>query len=123
MALKGGMPWWKYVANIILTKIANLILKLRLTEYHSGFRAYSKAALNSIDYVKNSNSFVFDTQIIIQLKLAGMKIIEVPITTRYFPEASTIGFTKSLSYGISILTNLLKYLAFKIGFIKHYNNQ
>ena len=91
----------------------NLILGLRLTEYHSGFRAYSKKVLTALPLKENSNDFVFDTEIIIQLKVNGFLIKEIPIATRYFKEASMIGFGKSLAYGLAILKTLLAYLLFK----------
>ena len=113
-ALAGGMPYWKYLANIFLTKIENLVLGLKLTEYHSGFRAYSRKVLQTLPLEKNSNDFVFDTQIIVQLKVNGFKIKEVPIKTKYFPEASMIGLIKSLKYGLTILGVLGHYLLFKV---------
>ncbi len=108
-ALKGGMPIWKFVANIILTKISNLILRTELTEFHSGFRAYDCSVFDIIDIENNSDNFVFDTQIIIQLADKGIKIKEIPISTRYFPQASQIGFIASVRYGLSILYNLFLY--------------
>ncbi|MDD5290329.1 MAG: glycosyltransferase family 2 protein [Patescibacteria group bacterium] len=114
-AREGGMPFWKYLANIFLTKLENLFLGLHLTEYHSGFRAYSRAALESINFSANSNSFVFDTEIIIQLKIKKLKIWEVPISTSYFKEASMIGFGASVKYGFSILKNMGEYLMFRMG--------
>lgn len=108
-ALKGGMPQWKYWGNIFLTKIANLILNLNLSEYHSGFRAYSRKYLESIPFELNSDNFVFDTEIIIQGKINNFKIQEVPITTRYFKEASMIGFRDSLIYALNFLKVLIKY--------------
>lgn len=114
-AINGEMPWWKFLANIFLTKLENLILGLNLTEYHSGFRAYSGKVLKNLPLEKNSNDFVFDTQIIVQLKVNNYKIKEIPIKTRYFPEASMVGFKRSLHYGFSILLVLLQYLMFKIG--------
>jgi glycosyltransferase involved in cell wall biosynthesis len=114
-AIDGGMPFWKYIANIFLTKIENLILGLRLTEYHSGFRAYSRNALENIHFLANSNGFVFDTEIIIQLKIKKLKILEVPISTSYFKEASMIGFFASVKYGFSILKNMGEYLMFRMG--------
>lgn len=113
-ALKGGMPYWKYVANIFLTTIENLILRLHLTEYHSGFRAYSKKALQQINFQANSNNFVFDTEIIIQLKIHKLKIQEVPISTRYFKDASMVGFKSGTIYGLSILKTLGQYILFKL---------
>jgi glycosyltransferase involved in cell wall biosynthesis len=119
-AREGGMPFWKYLANIFLTKLENWILGLRLTEYHSGFRAYSSHALANVNFNANVDGFVFDTEIIIQLKIKKMKILEVPISTRYFKEASMIGFLASVKYGFSILRNMGEYLLFKMG-IKKYN--
>ncbi len=113
-ALSGGMPLWKYLANIALTTLENLVLGLRLTEYHSGFRAYSARALQSINWQVNSDDFVFDTEIIIQLKVKGYRIQEVPITTRYFKGASMISFRRSVQYGLSILVNLAQYLLFRL---------
>jgi len=108
-ALAGGMPRWKWLANLALTKLENFILGLNLTEYHSGFRAYSRKVLE-LPIELNSDNFVFDTEIIVQIKLAGMRIQEIPITTRYFPEASMIGFWRSVRYGLSILIVMLKYI-------------
>lgn len=109
-ALKGGMPLWKHNANILLTALENVILQTYLTEYHSGFRAYHRRVLERIPIHLNSDGFVFDTEIIVQLLIHGFKIEEVPIQTRYFDEASTIGFWPSLWYGLQILKTLLKYL-------------
>jgi glycosyltransferase involved in cell wall biosynthesis len=117
-ALKGGMPYWKFIANIFLTKVENFILANDLTEYHSGFRAYDKKVLQ-LPLDLNSDDFVFDTEIIVQMKVAGLKIQEIPITTKYFPEASQIGFKRSVEYGFAILNVLKKYLLFKFG-IKEY---
>lgn len=113
-AREGGMPWWKYWANIFLTKIENLVLRLHLTEYHSGFRAYHKKILQIIPFDLNSNDFVFDTEIIIQLKIHKFKIKEIPITTRYFKDASSVGFKKSVDYGLSILKSLGNYILTKL---------
>lgn len=109
-ALKGGMPWWKYAANIALTQIENLALGLRLSEYHSGFRAYSRTVLQALALESNSDNFVFDTEIIIQLKHAGFRIREIPIPTRYFKDASSIGLGRSIEYGLSIFATLWSYL-------------
>jgi hypothetical protein len=113
-AIKGGMPIWKFLANKILTSLANLVLRLGLTEYHSGFRAYTRQALERLPFRLNSNDFVFDTEIIIQLKIADLKIVELPISTRYFPAASMIGLSRSIAYGLSILANLFKYILFRV---------
>jgi len=108
-ALKGGMPWWKYVANIALTKIGNLSLGTELSEFHSGLRAYDMAVFDEIDIERNSDNFVFDTQIIIQMADKKMKFGEVPIKTRYFKDASMIGLGPSVRYGLGILNNLFLY--------------
>lgn len=108
-ALRGGMPWWKYLANILLTKFGNLFLGTSLTEYHSGFRAYSKNVFDKIDLDKNSNNFVFDTHIIIQLVHNNLKMAEVPIETRYFDEASQISFKRSVRYGLGIIKSITLY--------------
>jgi glycosyltransferase involved in cell wall biosynthesis len=119
-ALGGGMPYWKFAANIFLTKIENLILNLNLTEYHSGLRAYSSKVLQRLPLNENSDDFVFDTEIIVQMKIFGLsRIKEIPIPTKYFPEASMIGFWRSTKYGFAILNVLIKYLFFKSG-IKNY---
>ncbi|MBI3046089.1 MAG: glycosyltransferase family 2 protein [Candidatus Harrisonbacteria bacterium] len=117
-ALAGGMPYWKFIANIFLTKFENLVVGTNLSEYHSGFRAYSRKVLE-LPLELNSDDFVFDTEIIVQMKIAGAKIREVPIITRYFPEASMIGFMRSIKYGFAILAVLLRYLLFRFG-IKNY---
>lgn len=109
-ARKGGMPLWKYCANIFLTRLGNLVLGLALTEYHSGFRAYTRAALESVPFTENSDAFIFDTQIIIQMKLAKKSILEIPIPTYYFKEASSIGVRKSIVYGLHFLYELACYL-------------
>lgn len=108
-ALAGGMPKWKFVFNILLTKIANFFLKTNFTELHSGFRAYDKKIFDLIDIEGNSDNFVFDTQIIIQLAAQGVKIKEISISTRYFPEASQIGLKASINYGLGILYNIFLY--------------
>ena len=113
-AMEGGMPLWKYLANIFLTKIENLFLGLKLTEYHSGFRAYHSKILRTIPFKSFSDDFVFDTEIIIQLKIHKFKIREIPITTRYFKDASMIGFKESLQYGLNILEALFSYFLSKI---------
>ena len=117
-ALAGGMPYWKFVSNIFLTKLENLILGYNLSEYHSGFRAYSKKVME-LPLELNSNDFVFDTEIIVQIKIANMKIGEVPISTKYFPEASQISFKRSVRYGLAILNVMRKYLLFKFKIKKY----
>ncbi len=117
-ALEGGMPMWKHNANILLTAFENVILGTYLTEYHSGFRAYSRRYLKSVNFLANSDGFVFDTEIIVQGILQRLKIEEVPIRTRYFDEASTIRLGASLVYGMGIVWTLLKYLLHSRGIIR-----
>ncbi len=113
--LEGGMPRWKYFANIFLTAVENASFYMYLTEYHSGFRAYSKRYLEEVNFELNSDKFVFDTEIIAQGVVHRMKIREVPIVTRYFEEASQISFWPSVRYGLSILLVLARYKFHKWG--------
>lgn len=113
--LEGGMPKWKYLANIFLTAVENATFYMYLTEYHSGLRAYSRKYLETVKLELNSNDFVFDSEIIAQGVIHNMRIREIPIQTRYFPEASQIGFWRSVVYGISILKTLIKYKLHKKG--------
>lgn len=108
-ALEGGMPKWKYLANIFLTAVANATFYTYLSEYHSGLRAYSRRYLETVDLESNSDGFVFDTEIIAQGIWKKLRIREIPIRTRYFPEASQIGFGRSVHYGFSVLGVLLRY--------------
>jgi glycosyltransferase involved in cell wall biosynthesis len=107
--LEGGMPKWKYLANLFLTAVANATFYVFLSEYHSGLRAYSRRYLEAVDLEANSDDFVFDTEIIAQGVWKGMRIREIPIETRYFEEASQIGFGRSVVYGFSVLAVLLRY--------------
>ncbi len=109
--IEGGMPKWKYFANLFLTAVANAVFYVFLSEYHSGLRAYSRRYLESVDLAANSDDFVFDTEIIAQGVYAGMRIREIPIATRYFDEASQIGFWRSVRYGFAVLGVLV---AFKL---------
>jgi glycosyltransferase involved in cell wall biosynthesis len=113
--LEGGMPKWKYLANIFLTAFENATFYMYLTEYHSGLRAYSRRYLEAVNFMANSDDFVFDTEIIAQGVIHGMRIREVPIETRYFKEASMVGFWRSSVYGLSILKTLVKYKLHKKG--------
>lgn len=109
-ALKGGMPRYKFIANKILTFIENIALGLRLSEYHTGYRAYSRRLLEIIPFMKNSNGFVFDSQIIIQARRFNLVIKEVPVKSNYFKDASSINFYKSVVYGLQTLWMILLYL-------------
>jgi len=113
--LKGGMPLYKYLGNRFLTFIENIILGQNLSEFHSGFRAFSRKFLESIPFKNNSNGFVFDTEILVQAVAFDFRIGGVPIPTKYFKEASSINFTNSIAYGIFTLLTLLKYILFKLG--------
>jgi glycosyltransferase involved in cell wall biosynthesis len=113
--LEGGMPKWKYFANLGLTALANAAFYVFLSEYHSGLRAYSRRYLEAVDLEANSDDFVFDTEIIAQGVWKGMRIQEIPIATRYFDEASQIGFGRSVRYGLAILSVLVRYKLHKKG--------
>lgn len=117
-ALDGGMPWWKYVANVLLTAIANIIFLRYLTEIHSGFRAYSRKYLETVRFMENSDDFIFDTEIIAQGMMSRLMFQEVPITTRYFPEASSINLQRSIVYGFGILIVLFKYGLHSLGWAR-----
>jgi glycosyltransferase involved in cell wall biosynthesis len=115
--LAGGMPRWKYVSNRFLTRIENLAFGLRLSEYHTGLRAYSRRLLEAIPYRLNSDDFVFDQELIAQVVAAGMarRIGEIAVPTRYFEEASSVGFKRSVVYGLSTLRVVARYLLHRIG--------
>ena len=118
-ALKGGMPVYKYISNRILTLFQNIIMNQKLSEYHSGYRAYSSKVLKKINYQGNSDDFVFDNQVIAQIFMAEFEIAEITCPTKYFPEASSINFKRSLKYGIGCLITALKYLFHKKGIIEN----
>lgn len=102
-ALKGGMPLYKYIANRFLTMTQNMLIGYKLSEYHTGYRAFSKEVLNNISFVNNSDDFIFDNQMLSQIIYAGYDIAEVTCPTKYFPEASSINFKRSAQYGIGVL--------------------
>jgi len=116
--LEGGMPKWKYLGNIFLTALENAAFYMYLTEYHSGLRAYSRKYLETVKYDLCSDDFVFDSEIIAQGVVHGLRIKEIPIETRYFEEASQIGIMRSLVYGFSILKLLVKFKLHKKGIIR-----
>lgn len=111
--IKAGMPWYKYVGNRVLTIIENLVLSEKLSEYHTGYRAYSRKLLENVPFEVNSNNFVFDTEIIIQIIAQKLDIKEIPIPTRYFKDASSIDFLHSIEYGVGILARLIYYIIWK----------
>jgi len=114
-ALKGGMPMYKYVANRLLTLFQNIIMGQKLSEYHTGYRAFSAEALRKVDLEANSDDFVFDNQITAQIFMAGMEIAEITCPTRYFKEASSINFKRSVVYGLGVLKVCLQYRMHKWG--------
>jgi len=107
--LQGGMPLYKFLGNKFLTAIENWALGMNLSEYHSGFRAYSCAALNKVRFERCTDGFHFDTEILIQFKDKGLRIVEIPIPTHYGPESHQVGFGTSVRYGLGILVSLLEY--------------
>jgi len=114
-ALAGGMPPWKYLANRCLTFIENVALGQNLGDFHSGFRAYRRAVLETIPFTRNSNDFVFDSEFLAQAVHFGFKIGDIPVPVRYFDEASSINFRRSVTYGLSTLGVLAKYWARQLG--------
>lgn len=102
-ALRGGMPWWKYVSNRFLTLTENLLIGAKLSEYHTGYRAFSRSLLERLPFEENSDDFIFDNQILVQVIALGYSIGEISCPTKYFPEASSIGFAASVRYGLGCL--------------------
>lgn len=108
-ALRGGMPLWKYVANRFLTAFENLFLKVKLSEYHTGYRAFSRKVLTTLPLLENSDDFVFDNQMLAQCVHFGFRIGEVSCPTKYFEEASSINFGRSVTYGLGVLGTTLQF--------------
>jgi glycosyltransferase involved in cell wall biosynthesis len=102
-ALKGGMPYYKYIANRFLTAFQNLLMNEKLSEYHTGYRAYTRTVLETINFENNSDDFVFDNEILSQILHAGFEIAEITCPTKYFAEASSINFRRSIKYGLGVL--------------------
>ena len=118
-ALRGGMPLWKFLANRLLTLFENVMLGAHLSEYHTGYRAYSRSLLDALPWQRNSDDFVFDNQILAQAIVGRYLIGEVSVPTRYFAEASSIGFRRSVRYGFGVVgTTLLAFLA-RTGIYRH----
>ena len=113
-ALSGGMPWWKYVSNRSLTIVENLVLGQHLSECHTGFRAYSRRFLETIPFLLNSDDFVFDTEVIAEAAAFGFRIGEIAVPTRYFAEASSVNFQRSVVYGLSTLRVMFRYLLHRL---------
>src|SRR5262249_40239430 len=108
-ALRGGMPMYKFISNRFLTTMQNLILGTHLSEFHTGYRAYSRKFLETVPFLRNSISFVFDAEILCQAVYFGFRISEIPVETRYFPEASSINFWNSTKYGLGVLRSLCSF--------------
>lgn len=117
-ALRGGMPLYKYVFNRLLTLTQNLLMNQKLSEYHTGYRAFSRKVLDAIDIEKNSDDFVFDNQMLAQIFYAGFDIAEITCPTKYFDDASSINFRRSLKYGLGVMGTSLRYLFSKMGIYK-----
>jgi glycosyltransferase involved in cell wall biosynthesis len=116
-ALKGGMPLYKYIANRLLTAFQNLFLGVKLSEYHTGFRAFSRQLLETLPLLENSDDFVFDNQMIAQAVMFGFPIGEISCPTKYFKEASSINFRRSVQYGLGVLATTATFVAHKMGII------
>jgi glycosyltransferase involved in cell wall biosynthesis len=116
-ALKGGMPLYKYLANRMLTCVENMLLGQKLSEYHTGYRAFSRKVLEALPLDANSDDFVFDNQMLAQITWSGFSIGEVSCPARYIPEASSINFKRSVIYGMGVLRTALSYRLAKMGFI------
>ena len=117
-ALNGGMPYYKYVSNRFLTLAQNILMNQKLSEYHTGYRAFTNEVLRKINYKLNSDDFVFDNQMLAQIFYAGFEIAEVTCPTKYFEEASSINFSRSVKYGLGVLGTSLRYFFAKTGVYK-----
>lgn len=117
IALKGGMPYYKYVSNRLLTAFQNIFLGVKLSEYHTGFRAFSRELLETLPLLENSDDFVFDNQMVAQAAMFGFQIGEISCPTKYFTEASSINFKRSVKYGLGVLATTLVFSGHKMGVI------
>jgi glycosyltransferase involved in cell wall biosynthesis len=117
-AAQGGMPLWKQVANRFLTTVENLAMRRKFSECHTGYRAYSRQFLETVPFLRNSNNFVFDTEVIFQAVAFGLPVAEVPISTRYFAEASSVGFRSGVVYGLGTLKTALRYVLHRSGLLR-----
>ena len=117
-AIQGGMPLYKYLANRILTIIENISLGQNLGDFHSGFRAYRREVLETIPYKRNSDDFVFDSQLLTQVVYFGFKLGDIPVPVRYFDEASSINFIRSVKYGLSTLGAVIRFWANRLKIIR-----
>jgi len=114
-ALTGGMPLYKYVSNRFLTLVQNLLVGNKLSEYHTGFRAFRREVLSDLPLLENSNDFLFDNQFLVQAIRFGFRIGEITCPTRYIAESSSIGFRRSVIYGLGVLRTSLQYALFRMG--------
>lgn len=119
-ALSGGMPFYKYISNRLLTAFENLMLNQKLSEYHTGYRAFTRKVLLTLPLEENSNDFVFDNEILAQIVYFGFKIGEISCPTKYFPEASSINFKRSVIYGRDVIRTSIKFVIQKLG-LKQYS--
>ncbi len=119
-ALKGGMPLYKYIANRFLTSVENMLTLAKLSEYHTGYRAFSREVLETLPWQENSDDFLFDNQILLQALYFGYRIGEISCPARYFPEASSIGFRRSIKYGLGVLVTAAQFRLQKLGWV-HYS--
>ncbi len=115
--MQQGMPWWKYISNRFLTRLENLAFGLDLSEYHTGYRAFRREVLESVNLSMNSDKFIFDQEIMAQVVNLGFRVAEVPVPTRYFAQASSASFAASCRYGLSILWVLMRYLLHRSGLL------
>ncbi len=116
-AARGGMPLWKRIANRFLTFFENLAMGRRFSECHTGYRAYSRRFLETVPFLRNSNGFVFDTEVIFQAVHFGLPVVEVPISTRYFDDASSVGFRAGVVYGLATLYTALRFRLHRWGLL------
>jgi hypothetical protein len=116
-ALKGGMPLYKYIANRFLTAVENSLLGSKLSEFHTGYRAFSRKVLENLPLHVNSDNFVFDNEMLVQIIFFGYRVGEISCPTRYFKEASSINFIKSVVYGLGVLSTAFKFRLQKLGLI------
>ncbi|MDH3629191.1 MAG: glycosyltransferase family 2 protein [Acidobacteriota bacterium] len=118
-AWRGGMPWWRYVSNRGLTLVQNLLMGTKLSEFHTGYRAFSRELLETLVLDENSDDFVFDNQMLAQIVWSGYVIAEVSCPTRYFAEASSINFSRSVKYGLGCLGTAMQYFLARRGWLSH----
>jgi glycosyltransferase involved in cell wall biosynthesis len=116
-AKRGGMPLWKRIANRFLTTLENLAMGRRFTECHTGYRAYSRRFLETVPFLRNSNGFVFDTEVIFQAVHFGLPVVEVPVASRYFEDASSVGFSQGVVYGLGTLWTAARFLLHRWGIV------